>query len=246
MLAVAARHTDFRGIRVGTVHKSDEFHVLSELRPWGDQHTQIHHVVNTMNLEDRGEILGAYCEVYRAGHPPVYFIANLDEYVKADSDYSPWKRQPSVMIDKVAIVNALRLCYRVSGVYIADEFANMPLVQPGEKLNVTVSSALVDDPWLNQRLTDLFDTAEALRPGSYPPGKRKLIVAGNQTEEQMAELIGLTEQFIVDNGGQLPPEPERPIEAEAVEEVEVESEPASEQDDEIPFGGQGDSHEIVG
>lgn len=221
LLAIAQRSSDYDGLRAAVVHEKDEFEVLSELRPWGKNHeTQIHHAAKGMP-KVRGPIFGAFCEVFRKGKTPAYFVANLEEYVRTD-DFSPWKRQPSVMIDKVAIVNALRLCYRVSGLYIADEFGGQILSAPaGADAIVEPEADYGDDLVTAARLRDLFDAASEIEPGGFLPAKRKLWLAG-RTDEGRKQVIAELERWIIDRGGTppLPPDPAEFVDVEDAELVE--------------------------
>jgi phage recombination protein Bet len=207
LLTVAQRSKDYDGLRAAVVHKEDEFEVLADLAPWGRGHeTQIRHSAKGMPVT-RGPILGAFCEVFRKGKPPVYFIANLAEYLRTD-DYSPWKKQPSVMIDKVAIVNALRLCYRVSGLYIADEFGGDILAAPaGAELTQGVELDYGDDPVVAERLRNLFDAAAEIEPATWLPAKRKLMLAGRTVEGRL-EVVAEIERWLVDRGGEVPAPPD--------------------------------------
>ena len=81
----------------------------------------------TIKLKDE-ELLGGWCNVYMANLKyPVTVTAALDEYAKKDKDgklQATWKTKTCVMIEKVAIVRALKeaMTEEFQGTYAAEEF----------------------------------------------------------------------------------------------------------------------------
>lgn len=80
----------------------------------------------TIKLKDE-ELLGGWCKVYMANLKyPVTVTAALDEYAKKDKDgnlQSTWKSKTCIMIEKVAIVRALKeaMTEEFQGTYAAEE-----------------------------------------------------------------------------------------------------------------------------
>lgn len=117
LLAIAERTGQFDGLVSGVVYDGDEFELGSE-KP--------RHVVGA---GDRGRIRFAYAYVYRKDRRyPTSVIAERGEFLDpkvldeqgnprtGGVTKTPWFKYPSLMLKKVAEANALRLCFKVSGV----------------------------------------------------------------------------------------------------------------------------------
>jgi len=173
LLAIAERHPDFRGFRCQAYYSNDvvEFHADPREMPDG---TFSHYSHSFKLNDDRGELKGAWAEVYRDGRPTVHFDAKIEEYVK-DGDYSPWKKQRTVMIEKCALTTALRHAYRISGLYIADEMSNALLAPAAAVEKVEEGETnWGEDVGVKNRLIDLFD---ALGKERYTDAKIRLLLA---------------------------------------------------------------------
>lgn len=193
MLAIAERHPDYRGYRCQAVYANDTFEYTSDPREMPDgSHSHVKHSFSVIG--DRGELLGAWAEVYREGKPPVFFFAKLEEYDKSDNEYSPWKKQKTVMIEKCALVTALRHAYRISGLYIADEMTNAMLAPAKDVEAVAANDGWNwgDDQNVKARLVDLFATLG----DRYTVAKQKLVLAGLD-DDGRRDLIHRLEQEIV-------------------------------------------------
>lgn len=85
--------------------------------------------VGTIKLADE-ELLGGWCKVYMANLKyPVTVTASLNEYAKMDKDgklQATWKTKTCMMIEKVAIVRALKeaMTEEFGGTYAAEEFGD--------------------------------------------------------------------------------------------------------------------------
>lgn len=67
-------------------------------------------VSHKYNLQDRGNLMGAYCVVQRKGSSrPTYVFVDIKEYNKG---FSVWKEKPSTMIKKVAEAQALKAAFQ--------------------------------------------------------------------------------------------------------------------------------------
>lgn len=230
MLAIAERHPDYRGYRCQAYYEHDTviFHDEPRKRPDGT-YTQVEHSF-TLNA-DRGALLGAWAEVYREGRPPVFFDAKLGEYDKSDSDYSPWKKQKTVMIEKCALVTALRHTFRISGLYIADEMTNAMLAPAKAVDDLTANDGWNwgEDQQVKARLIDLF---AALGNDRYAQAKQKLVLAGLGKEGRL-ELIAQLEQECHEFGIDLPPAREVGPDEEVIPENETEVEEPVVEDPEV-------------
>jgi phage recombination protein Bet len=233
LLAIAERHPDFLGFRNQAVYTNDTFELLEEQAEWrlpvkGGGSVVVPTEVRfaAKHPTERGELLGAFAEVYRADRVSTFFWAPLSDYDKGDSsDKSPWRKMKGVMIEKVALVTALRHAYRVSGLYILEEMSGMMMAPDDREFEPPSPGEGVwygDDEWVAQRLRDLF---EALG-NRYLPTKRRLILADLDDAGRL-DLIARLERECQDAGLELP-EPPPPAEGEVVVD-------ASEADD-IPFG----------
>jgi phage recombination protein Bet len=135
LLAIAERSGQFDGLVSGVVYEGDTFELGSE-RP-----------THTIGAGDRGRIRFAYAYVYRKDRRyPTSVIAERGEFLDpkvldeqgqprtGGVTKTPWFRFPSLMLKKVAEANALRLCFKVSGVVaVAD---NATPVDQGDVIEV--------------------------------------------------------------------------------------------------------------
>lgn len=224
LLAIAERSRSFRGFRNQVVCENDSFEYDAEPREMPDG--TFTHVRHTWGKpQDRGPILGAWAEVYREGRPPVFFYAPLDEYIPKSEkklEYSPWRSMKSVMIGKCALATALRLAFRISGLYIEEELAEA--MSNGKSVDRQALPDYGEDPKLALRLADLFAACEATVPGSFLPGKIRVTLAQRDTQEKKEALALELEEFIGKHGGVVPEERPADEEFERVEEADVELE----------------------
>jgi phage recombination protein Bet len=231
MLAIAERHPEHQGYRCQAVYEHDQFSYSADARQAPDgTWTHVSHSFGMPNK--RGELLGAWAEVYRAGRPPVFFYAPLEEYDKGDNDYSPWRKQRTVMIEKCALVTALRHAYRISGLYIADEMSGAMLAPKAEVAKVESGEAnWGDDEGIKHRLGDLFAALQ------YPPAKQRLKLAGLSGDDERRALIQELVEECGSKGVEVPPLRVLDPDDEFVADTEVEVvEPAEEEvDDGIEF-----------
>ena len=78
-------------------------------------------VSHQYSMEDRGELTGAYCFVYRKEIKiPIFVFVKFSEY---DKKQSLWKTHPETMIKKVSEAQSLRMAYQgvFEGTYSEDE-----------------------------------------------------------------------------------------------------------------------------
>lgn len=109
-LARAQQNPVFDGIRSAGVYENDEFEVDI---PNG----VVHHKIKS--FEDRGELMGAYCFVFRKSGEPTIELARMKDY---DKGYSVWKTHPEEMIKKVAESKALKKAMGISMVQSEHDF----------------------------------------------------------------------------------------------------------------------------
>ena len=91
------------------VYSNDDFKVCNG---------EINH---SYGMQDRGELIGAYCIVKRHGSSrPIYTYVALKEY---DTKQSVWKTKPATMIKKVAEAQGLRAAFQeqLGGTYAEEE-----------------------------------------------------------------------------------------------------------------------------
>lgn len=243
-LTIAERHPDFEGFDSDVVRATDTFSVRRD-----DTGLPVVQHSYEGTQETRGRVVGAWCIAYRTGRRPRYFYAPVEEYMptsEAKLKYSPWSVQQSVMMEKCAITTALRMAFNISGL-IGEEEASRQLA--GDIVEPDLTREFTQDAWLNQRLVDLFATANALRRDSFRPKKQRLLTGG-KTDGELRQVAAEMEAWITERGGEVP---ETPVEAEA-EEVTSDSAASSEDEkteeepeglfgpmegdgtDDIPFG----------
>jgi phage recombination protein Bet len=244
LLAIAQRHPDYLGFRCAAVYEKDDFAVLADPVEWklpnGEPvYTKFRHSFQGFAKQGRGKLLGAFAEVYRQGKTPTDFMAYLEDYDKgSSSDKSPWLKLKDVMIEKVALVTALRLAFRVSGLYIREELSGVMLDPEGRKVEAPGEEPdYGEDAWTARRLEDLFDAL------GYLPAKRSLVLTGLD-EEGRQELVAKLEREIIDAGG-TPPVPPDPAELADVEAVAVAEEDVDADAATIDFPEPGDQARLV-
>jgi len=116
-LSIANRHEAFDGFFSDVVRKNDSFKRKNDV---------IEHEYGT----DRGEIIGAFCQVFRKDRSQeVYSFANFNEY---NGYNSVWNRYPSAMILKVAESMALKRAFSVSGL-VSKEEMDVQMLEDKEK-----------------------------------------------------------------------------------------------------------------
>ena len=114
LLAIAERSGQFDGLVSGVVCDGDEFEL------------GLHEPIHKLAPGERGRILYAYAYVYRKDRRvPTSVVASravfldpkvLDDKGQPKTGKTPWFKFPDLMLKKVAEANALRLCFKVSGV----------------------------------------------------------------------------------------------------------------------------------
>lgn len=238
LLAIAERHPDFEGFGNQEVYANDTFK-YGDVRPLKDgTYTHVKHEFSVTG--DRGDLLGAWAEVYRAGRPPVFFWAPMDEYFRS-SGRTPWNKQKTAMIRKVALSNALRRAFKLSGLYIPEEMGSGAMRNgarqdpAGAPTSDEMAATFWDDDEREARVTALFAALDACKPGGYLPGRRKVMLASAQTDEERDALMQALEIEIHEAGGIVPPLV--PVETEVVEAEVAEAEG-------IPFGEAEDAEFI--
>lgn len=118
---------DFRGISASAVYSADAIEIDAGSGT-------VSHRFNP--AKSRGQLLGAWARVERAGKLPVVVWLDLAAYQQNTAN---WRSMPATMIEKCARVGALRKCYpgQFGGLYLDEEPTN-----PGE----VVSEAGAPDP----------------------------------------------------------------------------------------------------
>lgn len=104
-LSKAQQNPLFNGIRSCEVRKNDKWFI-------DVANNKIEHIVNKP-VSERGNIIGAYCIVFRKGGEPTIELADFETYNKG---YSAWKTHPADMIKKVAETHALKKAFGISGI----------------------------------------------------------------------------------------------------------------------------------
>lgn len=230
-LSIAQRHPDYRGLRSDVVRAYDTFKVShgeglkvtheyelgidtyqkddaseNEARNSGEESGQ------ERITRKRGKIVGAWCIVYRAQREPTFFFAPWPEYVPANIERNrAWRTTPSAMIRKVAVSNALREAFNLSGLYSDAEMGRSMGV--GDEPPEDTTPNYGDDE-LGTRLRLLVEEVNRVKPGSWRPAKVRTILATATEEERRALAEGIESEVLAAGGGV--PAPFVDAEAEAV------------------------------
>lgn len=121
LLSKAQKNPLFNGLRSSEVREKD---VINIDIPSG----KINHTFKPG--KERGEIIGAYCIVFRKGGEPLIEWVDFDAYNKG---YSTWKSDPVAMIKKVAESHALKKAFGLSGVQLETDWdINQDVAYPGD------------------------------------------------------------------------------------------------------------------
>lgn len=194
-LKIAQRSGELLGMQSDVVREGDKFTSEFSTERTTTSDRKVRHSYGTK----RGPIIGAWCIVHRQGRKPTYFYAPWEDYAP-DGDYrSPWKKQKSAMILKVAEVNALRRAFSITGVYIEEEMAALT---PGEVAagSIEPAAAPTAEPARLAALDGLFDTARLYDEQAYSPAKQRLMLAGAD-DEKVSAITAELEGFIRRHGG---------------------------------------------
>lgn len=176
LLALANRDPDFDGMDGDVVRANDRFNKLHSPEGVAIEHEVVH-----ASPADRGEVVGAWAVVYRAGRRPTYFFAVLDQYKKGGQ--SPWGKQLDAMILKVAESMALRKAFSISGVVGEDEVAHKKtraITESGE-----AKSPEIEWPEDEELAAELKSGFNAL---GYTQAKMRLKVNG-KSEDELRALV---------------------------------------------------------
>ena len=112
MLKKAQENPLFNGLRSSDIREKDEF---SADIPNGI----ITHKITQVSTEKRGNIIGAYCIVFRKDGEHTIELVDVTDY---DKGMFIWKSHKSDMIKKVAEQKALKKSFGFSGLQLEDEF----------------------------------------------------------------------------------------------------------------------------
>lgn len=95
---IAQEQADYEGHNVQAVYSNDLIEIEN-----GEVKRHI------PNLREPGELIGAYCILWRAGKKPFFHIVRFREYYKGLSN---WKSMPETMLKKVAEAQTLRMAFQ--------------------------------------------------------------------------------------------------------------------------------------
>lgn len=125
LLSKAQKNPLFNGLRSSEVRTND--HINIDIPNGKIDHT-------FKPGKERGEIIGAYCIVFRKGGEPLVEWVDFDAYNKG---YSTWKSDPVAMIKKVAESHALKKAFGLSGVQIDTDWdiADDGTARPGDHVD---------------------------------------------------------------------------------------------------------------
>lgn len=242
LLRKAEEFSDYRGYESGIVYEGD---VLRRVAPEPDGRTLRERagVIFEQNLMKRGKCVGSWAVAERAGRPPRFFFAPIEDYRPGNAHpKSSWSRYPTVMIEKCAISVVHRTLTNLSGVYLREEVDKLLERADGQPTVITIEeqwASIVEvvreseaDAETQERLLAAMAALNELSPGSWGLGKVQMVIPGRSG----AELSEQAEEIERDIAGHAPvpvAEPE-----EEITDAEVVQEPAEQP--EAPAEGSGD------
>jgi len=213
LLAIANRHDDFEGMEGDVIYATD---MIARVAAGPDFPSVFVHTYPEIQASERlkGDIVGAWCRVFREGRKPTFFLAKFASYKTGNKT---WSKYPDAMILKVAESMALRKAFSITGLVPEDEVG----AHYDERFGGVVEQRVVDqepdwgpDEDLGKRLQIAFEEANRVRPGSFLPQKIRLKMAGAD-QAKRTEILQEVTDFVLANGGSIP------IDAEAEEEETV-------------------------
>lgn len=209
-LKVANRSEDYRGYRSDVVRKEDRFLKLSDPKELPGVKGQFTYVEHSYGHPDqRGEVVGAWCEVYREGRPSTFFYAPLEDYMpKNASDkakkFIPWFKTLDRQIVKCAISTAFRMGFPLlAGVYGEEEINHLEGSGVAQE-PMSESIAWGNTEEVAERMRSLFNAANNTVPGSFSDAKILLLLDGLTDEERYSLAADLVIPFIEEHGGSVP------------------------------------------
>jgi recombination protein RecT len=108
-LSKAQKNPLFNGIRSMEVCKNDEF----------TMDVANNKIVHNPSFKNRGEIIGAYCIVFRKGGEPTIEWSDATVY---DKKRNTWNTHKAEMMKKVAECHALKKAFGISGIQSQYDF----------------------------------------------------------------------------------------------------------------------------
>ncbi len=112
-LSIANRNPRYKGMNSGAVYEKDEFSV-----EYGEN-AIIKHKITTLDKKARGQILGAWAQVWKEGNTqPTTVVVEWSQYNKGRNT---WNSNPDAMIIKCAESIGLKKTFGVSGLVSGEE-----------------------------------------------------------------------------------------------------------------------------
>lgn len=158
----AQEQPDFRGHQVDVIYEKDTFKMEGG-KP-----------IHTYDLKERmsgkGNILGAYCVVYRADNEPYFNVVSFKEYF-AGGKKNPnlWDTKPETMIKKVAEAQALRGAFQ--GVFAGTYDESEEWTQEGEHQEVAGNFRIQSIPEEAKHLIGRYPFDKTLKAPKDAPHK---------------------------------------------------------------------------
>lgn len=231
-LKVANRYEDYRGYRSDVIRQNDRFLKLPEPKPMLGVEGQYTYVEHSYGMPaDRGEVAGAWCEVYREGRPPTFFFAPLTDYFPTDASeraqkFIPWFKTLDRQIVKCAISTAFRMGFPLlAGVYGEEEIHHIQTGAVEGESDLAEGIEWGESNEVAERMQSLFAAANNAAPGTYPEAKIKLMMGGITDDERMRIAAEEIIPFITKAGGRVPEPGEQVVDDAEVQIVEPDEQP---------------------
>jgi phage recombination protein Bet len=247
-LKIAERFEDYRGFRSGVVCENDRFMKKPQAEELVEAPGTFSYVEHSFgHPNERGAVVGGWCEVYRVGRPPTFFYAPLSEYMPNPEGMSaaaianiPWFKTESRMIEKCSISTGFRMAFNLAGLYGEEEMEHVQKAQAAGTVTVEDEIEWGESVEMAELMQSMVTAANNAKPGAYPPAKVRLLLAGLTDDERTTLIQNELVPFIVQNDGTVPQPGETVV---ADDDVSIEHEPeseaagaAAEADVDIPFG----------
>lgn len=134
-LKAAMKDASYNGVNGGVVKEGDLF----EVNP-------IEGTLKHSFGEKRGKIIAGWAVAKAKDRDPIMFIADFEEYVKANDSSFVWRDYPSAMIQKVAEIGAIKRQFNITGLVGAEEMATSVEITFDETPEVPVDTETGEIP----------------------------------------------------------------------------------------------------
>lgn len=199
LLKVAQDHPDYLGYFSAAIYENDEFHFKQNGQP-GLEGIEILHEFDI----DRGDLVAAFCVVYRKDWPPQMIFRQLSEYSHLMSKDN-WRDNPADMLETRCIAASLRRMFSLHGMYTPGELMDSDTHAPDGVAKDATANNLAD---LKARVDKMGTGAQGSGVEDVPEGDFEVVeVDGVPVEDPDAEARAAEQAEVAAETPEEPPKP---------------------------------------